>query len=97
MQEEAKAHPSQFDKRSPEERAAGEPEVAVRVIDIKDGSLLIRAYVWAPDPVTARVMRYELNERILKRFKEEHIGVALPIRHLVQHNPFIPSTIDDHG
>ncbi|HNR53763.1 MAG TPA: mechanosensitive ion channel [Flavobacteriales bacterium] len=97
MQEEAKAHPSQFDKRSPEERAAGEPEVAVRVIDIKDGTLLIRAYVWAPDPVSARMMRYDLNERILKRFKADGIAVALPIHHLVQRNPFALAGIDDNG
>ena len=88
MQEEAKAHPALFDKRSPEEHAAGEPEVAVRLVDIREGSLLMRAYVWAPDPVTARVMRYELNESILKRLAEEHIGVAVPMRHFVQHNPF---------
>lgn len=91
MQEESKAHPAQFDKRTPEERAAGEPEVAVRIVDIKDGMMLLRAYVWAPDPVTARLMRYELYERILKRFAKEHIPIALPITHFVQQNPFVAS------
>lgn len=86
--EESKAHPAQFDKRTPEERAAGEPEVAVRIVEIKDGMMTLRAYVWAPDPVTARVMRYELYEKILKRFAKEQIPVAVPVRHFVQQNPF---------
>jgi len=91
MQEESKAHPAQFDKRTPEERAAGEPEVAVRIVEIKDGMMLLRAYVWAPDPVTARVMRYELYERILKRFAKENVPIAVPITHFVQQNPFVVS------
>lgn len=91
MQEESKAHPAQFDKRTPEERAAGEPEVAVRIVDIKDGMMMMRAYVWAPDPVTARVMRYDLYERILKRFAQEHIPVAVPITHFIQQNPYAVS------
>ena len=93
MQQEAKAHPAQFDKRTPEEIAAGEPEVAVRVVEVKDGMVLLRAYVWAADPVTARMMRYDLNERFLVRFAEEGIPVALPIRHFVQRNPYTA----DHG
>ncbi|MBX2973216.1 MAG: mechanosensitive ion channel [Flavobacteriales bacterium] len=89
MQEEARAHPSQFDKRTPEEKEAGEPEVAVRVTEIKDGVVMLRAYVWAPDPVTARMMRYDLNETILQRFARERIPVSVPIRHFVQQNPFV--------
>lgn len=87
IQQESKAHPSQFDKRTPEERAAGEPEVAVRVVEIKDGVVTLRAYVWASDPVTARLMRYDLNEAILKRFSKEHIAVAIPVRHFLQQHP----------
>lgn len=93
MQEEAMAHPAQFDKRSPEEVTAKEPEVPVRVVEVKDGTVLLRAYVWAADPVTARLMRYDLNERFLARFSKEHVPVAVPVRHYVQRNPFGP----DHG
>ncbi|HQW05399.1 MAG: mechanosensitive ion channel family protein [Flavobacteriales bacterium] len=88
MQRVAKAHPAQYDNRSVEEKAAGEPEVAVRVVDIKDGVVNLRAYVWAADPVTARVMRYDLTERILIQFAQEHIPIAVPIQHFVQQNPF---------
>lgn len=90
MQEEAQAHPSQFDKRSPEEKAAGEPEVAVRVVEIKEGMVLLRAYVWAPDPVAARIMRYDLNEKILRRFAQEQVPVSVPMRHFMQRNPLVP-------
>ena len=91
MEQESLAHPTQYDKRTPEEVQAGDPEVAVRVVDIKEGSVLLRAYVWAPDPVSARVMRYELNERILERFAQEGIPISVPIRHFVQKNPFAVS------
>ncbi|MDX9751621.1 MAG: mechanosensitive ion channel [Flavobacteriales bacterium] len=91
MQQEAMAHPVQFDKRSPEEVAAGEPEVAVRVVEVKDGMVILRAYVWAPDPVAARFMRYDLNERFLKRFAREHVPVAVPVRHSVPRNPLVPA------
>ncbi len=89
MEQESKAHPAQFDKRTPDEITAGEPEVPVRVVEIKEGVVMLRAYVWAPDPVTARVMRYDLNERILKRLAEARIPVSVPIRHYVQQNPFV--------
>ncbi len=97
IQQESKAHPSQFDKRTTEERAAGEPEVPVRVVEIKDGVVTLRAYVWAADPVTARLMRYDLNEAILKRFAKEHIAVSIPLRHFVQQNPFVASTPEGTG
>lgn len=88
IQQESMAHPVQIDNRSPEERAANEPEVAVRVVEINDGTITLRAYVWAPDPVGARLMRYDLNERILQRFAEEHVAVAVPVRHYMQRNPY---------
>ncbi len=88
MQHECKSHPAQFDKRTVEEKAAGEPEVAVRLVDIRDGMVTLRAYVWAPDPVNARLMRYDLYERILHHFVQEHIPVAVPMRHFVQQNPY---------
>lgn len=88
MQEEAMAHPLQIDKRSAEEIAAGEPEVAVRVVDVKDGQVVLRAYVWAADPVSARLMRYDLNERFLKRFANAGIPLYVPVRHFMQHHPY---------
>lgn len=88
MQREAMAHPIQYDKRTPEEVAAGDPEVAVRTVEIKDGMVLMRAYVWAPDPVAARLMRYDLYERILNSFKKEHVPISVPMRHYMQNNPF---------
>lgn len=88
MQSECMDHPVQFDKRSNAEKAAGEPEVPVRLVDIRDGMVTLRAYVWAADPVNARLMRYELYERILHQFLKEHIPVAVPMRHLVQQNPY---------
>ena len=94
MQQECKAHPAQFDKRTTEEKAAGEPEVPVRLVDIRDGMVTLRAYVWAPDPVNARLMRYDLYERILQHFVKEQIPVAVPMRHFVQQNPYRTNLVE---
>ncbi|MEZ4806021.1 MAG: mechanosensitive ion channel family protein [Flavobacteriales bacterium] len=88
IMEECLLHPSQFDHRTPEEVVAGEAEVAVRLVNIAEGQLTMRAYVWAKDPVTARIMRYDLNERILQRFAEAGVPVGVPVGHYIQHNPF---------
>ena len=93
--QECKAHPTQYDKRTPEEKRSGEPEIAVRLVEIKDGIALLRAYVWAPDPVSARMMRYELNEQILHQFATHGIPVGIPLRHLVHQHPFIPLAVLD--
>lgn len=95
IQEESLAHPAQFDRRTAEELAAGEPEVPVRLVSITDATALMRAYVWAKDPVTARLMRYDLNERILKRMKLEQVPVGVPLRYFVQRNPYAPAV--HHG
>jgi small conductance mechanosensitive channel len=95
VREEAMAHPDHMDRRTPEEKAAKEPVVPVRLVDITNGVLLLRAYVWVKDPVTARLLRYTLNERIVKRFRREGVPLALPTRLLVQRHPFTEQHVPD--
>ena len=51
------------------------------------GTITLRAYVWAKDPVTARRMHYDMNHAMLKAFPENGIPFALPIRQVVQVKP----------
>ncbi|MBP6313403.1 MAG: mechanosensitive ion channel family protein [Flavobacteriales bacterium] len=94
IQEEAMAHDHQIDRRTPEEKKAGEPEVQVRVAEVNNGFILMRAYVWALDPVLARMMRYDLQERVLKRFAAIHLPVAVPFTHYVNYNPYVKPQLD---
>ena len=94
IQEEAMAHDHQIDRRTPDEKKAGEPEVQVRVAEVSNGFILMRAYVWAMDPVLARMMRYDLQERVLKRFAAIHLPVAVPYTHYVSYNPYVKPELD---
>lgn len=88
------AHPDHIDRRTAEELERGEPVVPVRMVRIADGALLLRAYVWAREPVAARMMRYDLHLSILERFRAEGIAIALPVRRVVAPAPPpLPTTV----
>ncbi|MCW5897752.1 MAG: mechanosensitive ion channel family protein [Flavobacteriales bacterium] len=80
MQEEAENHPHCMDRRTAEELEQGIPKVSVRLVQIAESSLVLRAYVWAADPVQARVMNFELNRSIKLRFDREGIVIPYPQR-----------------
>lgn len=80
MQAECEAHPDALDKRSTEDAKRGAPKVLVRLVRIADSALLLRAYVWAKDPVTSRQMHYDLNRSIKLRFDREGIVIPYPQR-----------------
>jgi small conductance mechanosensitive channel len=80
LQEEAEKHPNCIDRRTEEELEQGLPKVSVRLVQIAESSLILRAYVWASDPVQARVMHFELNRTIKLRFDREGIGIPYPQR-----------------
>ena len=80
LQEEAEAHPSCLDRRTEEELAQGEHKVAVRLVQIADSSLVLRAYAWAADPLIARAMHFDLNRSVKLRFDREGIEIPYPHR-----------------
>ncbi len=92
IRQEAMAHPDHMDRRTPEEKAANEPVVPIRLVDITNGVLLLRAYVWVRDPVTARMLRYDVQERVVKRFQAEGVPLAIPLHRLVQDHPYSHGT-----
>lgn len=80
MQAECEAHRDCLDRRTPDELKRGLPKVLVRLVRIQDSDLLLRAYAWAKDPVTARQMHYELNRAIKLRFDREGVVIPYPQR-----------------
>ena len=80
MREEAEAHPSCIDRRTPEELEEGVPRVVVRVIKLEESHMLLRAYVWAEEPITARVMQFDLFRSMKLRFDREGIVIPYPQR-----------------
>ncbi|MCI4647024.1 mechanosensitive ion channel family protein [Phaeodactylibacter sp.] len=80
LTEEAMAHPNLLDNRSQEEKAEGVPMVRIRVIDLGESGLRLRAYLWAEDNASAFAMGCDVMERLVIRFKASGIDFGLPQR-----------------
>lgn len=93
MQTEAEQHPNCIDRRTAEELESGVPKVSVRMVRITDSSLVLRAYVWAIDPVQARVMHFELNRTIKLHFDREGIILPYPQRTVTFKGPGVPKEL----
>jgi len=87
IREEAIAHPSCLDWRTPEDENAGSPQVIVRVIGFGDSAVLLKAYVWAENQITAFEMHCDLNKSVKERFDAEGIEIPFPYRTLVFKDP----------
>lgn len=81
MREEIVGHPDYFDNRTAAERQAGAPPVVIRVQELADSAVIIRAQLWARDNGTAFAMRSDLLKSIKERCEREGVDIAYP--HLV--------------
>ena len=78
--EECEKHPDLIDGRSEEEKLNGEPKVRIRVVRWEDSSVILRAYIWAKDPIEGVLMHYDLNYSIKKRFDNDP-SIDIPFPH----------------
>ena len=81
LADEVTRHPDYLDRRTEEDKEKGVPLVTVRVNELADSAVVLRALLWGKDNGTAFAMRAELLRRIKNRFDAEGIGLAYP--HLV--------------
>lgn len=77
-------HPDYLDLRTEEAKANGAPRVVVRVSELADSAVVLRALLWGKDNGTTFAMRADLMRQIKKRFDKEGIDIAYP--HLVVMN-----------
>ena len=80
MQETTSDHPLCIDNRTVEEKERGEPKVLMRVIEISDFSVKIRAYAWARNPSEGFDLKCDLLKLIKERFDKENIEIPYPHR-----------------
>lgn len=92
LQTECEAHPECVDRRSEADKASGAPKVIVRVLDLEESGVLLRAYVWAKDSATAFSIGTDLRHTLKKRFEQEGITWAYPRRVLIEQPPSSAST-----
>lgn len=83
MCEECESHPHIVDYRSQTDIDNGKPKVMVKVINLGDSAIKLRAWVWAQNYEEAFSMRCDLFESIKKRFDKEGVEIPFPHRTVV--------------
>jgi small-conductance mechanosensitive channel len=86
MREECEEHPYIMDNRTELDKYNSENKVIVRVIDLDDSAVTIRAWAWSANFNDAFTMKCDLYESIKKRFDKEGIEIAFPHRTIVFKN-----------
>ena len=71
-------HPMLIDHRTKEEKEKTEPEVAIRVVELGDSAITLRAWAWADTAIKATIMKYDLLKSIKERFDVENIEIPYP-------------------
>lgn len=83
LAEEVGNHPAYLDPRTPAQKAGGEPAVTVRVQELAESAVVVRALLWGADNGTAFNMKCDLFRSIKNRFGQEGIQFAYPHVHVV--------------
>lgn len=76
-------HPNCVDNRSPEDLEKGAPKVKVKVIQLEESGIRLRAWAWAPDNNLALEMTFDANKALVERFREANIEIPYPHRTIV--------------
>lgn len=84
--EEAQKHPLAIDPGSKEDQEGNIPVVTVRVIELSDFSVNLKAWVWAKGNDDAFVLQCDLLKSVKERFDNEGIEIPFPYRTLVYKN-----------
>ena len=83
MQEEALKHHLLIDNRSKAEKKNNTPQVVVRVVDLSNSAVNLRAWVWAANNGNAFVLRCDLMKSIKERFDKEGIEIPFPYSNVI--------------
>ena len=83
MAELVAAHKDCLDVRTEEEKRNGTPRVLVRVQDLAESSVKLRAFVWTADTATSFPVLSDLRYAILKAFNEKGIEIPYPYRNVI--------------
>lgn len=86
IREEAMKHPLLVDNRTKEQKAAEAPVVTVRVLDLGDFAIKLRAWVWASNTGNAFVMKCDLLKSVKERFAQEGVDIPYPTQSILLTN-----------
>lgn len=83
MKEEAMKHALYRDNRSTQDKAHNIDAVDVRVVELGEYFVKLRAYVWTDDHVSGFRLHTDLNKALKKRFDAEGIEFPYPYRNVI--------------
>ena len=83
MRDEIMKHPLLIDHRTEEDKKKGLPEVIIRVINLGDSAITLRAWAWALSAATAYSMKCDLLKSVKERFDAENIEIPYPYLNVV--------------
>lgn len=84
IQEEAGKLPYISTDFQPVTHVVSKDEIEVRVVDINESFILLRAYVWLNNPLEEFKMKCALKEAIHKRFVKEGVDLPIPRRIVIK-------------
>ena len=80
-------HPLSLDQRTKKEKEQNKSPIEMKVIDLGDFSVKIRAYVWANGFIKAFNLHCDLLWQIKEAFDKNGIEIPFPYRTIVMKNP----------
>ena len=83
MRKVIEADPRVLDKRTEKEKADGVEKVIIRVLELGSSSITLRAYVWAPNPADAFVLKCDLLKAVKDHYDEVGIEIPYPYMNVV--------------
>ncbi|MEA3391744.1 MAG: mechanosensitive ion channel family protein [Candidatus Marinimicrobia bacterium] len=83
IQDEIEKHPNFIDNRKTGEKKNNVPAVIVRVMDLGDFAVKLRAYAWAMGNDNAFVMKCDILKSVKERFDREGIEIPFPYHTIV--------------
>lgn len=87
MAEEICAHPGHLDNRTEAEKAAGVPEAVVRVDDLGDSAIVLKAGIWTKDRGSSFNVLSDLRQSIKERYDREGVRIPFPCRTVYMAQP----------
>lgn len=84
IEEEALKLDGVIDYRTPTEVLTTTNQIEVRVIDVHENYIHIRAYVWINDPFVEFKIKCALKEAVHRRFVKEGVDLPIPIRRIIK-------------
>lgn len=83
MRDEVMKHPGLLDHRTEEEKKNGVPQVVVRVTNLGDSAITLRAYAWAATFGGAFALKCDLLKAVKERFDRENIEIPYPYYNII--------------